>query len=69
MAEDRQLVRRPAVREAAVQVGLFLAMFVVVYLVHEVVHRATDWPRLWILLVLYSLGWAGLAAVNRARRR
>ncbi|WP_222192559.1 hypothetical protein [Modestobacter italicus] len=69
MAGNRQLVQRAAARETAVQVCLVLAMFVVVYLVQEVVYRATDWPRLWILLVLYSLGWAGVAAVNRARRR
>lgn len=69
MAEDRQLARRPAARETAVQVGLFLAVFAVVYVVQEVVYRATDWPRLFILLVLCPLGWAAVDAVNRARRR
>ena len=69
MADHRQLSpetsRRPTARDLAVQLGLFLAMLAVVLVVQEAVYRASGWDRLWILLVVWPVAWAGKAAAQR----
>ncbi|MGY1855145.1 hypothetical protein [Modestobacter sp. SYSU DS0290] len=54
----------------AVELGWFAAVFAVTYVVQEAVYRATGWPRLWIILVVLSLGWLVKGAAQRwwARR-
>lgn len=64
MAEPRER-HGGAAGGLAVELGWFAAYFAVVYVVQEVVYRATGWPRLWILLVVVSVAWSAKVAAQR----
>ena len=47
------------------ELARFAVVFVVIFLVQEVVYRATGWDRLWILLVVAPLTWLVMDAAQR----
>ena len=55
------VTRRPRGQTLVVWLGYLL----VVLVVQEAVVQATGWDRLWVLVVLVPLAWAGKAATGR----